>query len=411
MLRALCRDLRAQPPLLLANARVRSPFLAGLRRPAILLPAGYQAEFDPPALRAVLIHELTHLQRHDCAWNLLARVTGALLWVQPLLWVVRRRLEQAGEEICDQAVLQLEVNPRAYADCLLRLAERLLPSPPERAAGLGVVPFRSSLARRIEQIMDGSRRRSLHLAFRLRAAIAVGAACAVGVGLSFVSAAPSWRGAVKAHQPMNAPEKPAGGPVSGRVLTPDGQPAPRATVTWITHTDDGPVVLTSVKADANGQFRFEDTARLCHKNDYPQLLAEAAGAALTSRNLQEGSQTVDITFNPATEVRITFLDPNGKPVPDLKVLPELIAREREFIFLPEAIRQRLARQTDANGTVSFDGLPQGFKVRLDVQDERFAHVSDGEKFSLDNGPESEAQTIHLMPGASLQGRITFGPTG
>lgn len=94
ILRALCAK-RMRSPQLLVGARVPSPFLTGLWRPAILLPASYRADFDSPALRAILAHELAHIARRDCVWNLLARLVCMVGWVQPLLWILCRRLEQA----------------------------------------------------------------------------------------------------------------------------------------------------------------------------------------------------------------------------------------------------------------------------------------------------------------------------
>ena len=93
--------LTPRPPALLTHPCVRSPFLAGIRRPAIFLPTTYEADFDPTALRAILAHELAHLERRDNAWILAARLLSALLWPQPLLWVLCRRLDQTSEEACD----------------------------------------------------------------------------------------------------------------------------------------------------------------------------------------------------------------------------------------------------------------------------------------------------------------------
>src|SRR5207302_421895 len=94
---------------LLRHPAVRAPFLAGLRAPTILLPAVSApgtSEPDATALRSVLAHELAHLARGDCWWNLLGRLACALAWAQPLLWVVCRRLEQSSEEVCDLEVLR-----------------------------------------------------------------------------------------------------------------------------------------------------------------------------------------------------------------------------------------------------------------------------------------------------------------
>lgn len=438
MLQRLCESLSVRPPELLASARVRSPFLTGLWRPAILLPSGCEAEFDGPALPAIFIHELTHLARQDCAWNLLARLACALVWCQPFLWVLARRLEHASEEVCDQAVLQQEDDPRTYADCLLRLAERFLPAWPERAAGIGVVPFRSSLGQRIEQILNGSRQ-TLSLAFRLRALTAIGAACAVALTVSLVSAAATRRDRgpmaaqaqkataeqrlaeamlALAQRRMAAPAQktaapqPAGGPVSGRVVTPDGKPVPGATVSWVSRRDGETLAQASLRTDAEGRFHFENTARFRYKDDFPELLVEAAGWGLTFQKIPEGEEPVETTLNLPTELRVTFVDQAGKPASGLAVVPMFLSSEQHsLLIIPQSFRDRLTRRTDPTGTVAFPELPQGYRVRLDAKDERFARLTYQDDIRLSQGPVSQAGPIHLLPGASIQGRITFGPSG
>jgi beta-lactamase regulating signal transducer with metallopeptidase domain len=188
-LRQISASFRLSPPLLLRGQWVRSPFLSCLGRPAILLPADHEREFDRPALRAVLAHELCHLARRDGDWSLLARITCAAGWVQPLLWILCRRMEETSEEICDLEVVRREGDARSYADCLLRLAERLMPSRTERAMGTGVVPLRSSLSRRIRHILEAGHRAGPPVTVRLRAAIALGAACVVTGALFLIAAA------------------------------------------------------------------------------------------------------------------------------------------------------------------------------------------------------------------------------
>lgn len=183
--------LTPRPPSLLTHPSIRSPFLAGVRRPAIFLPTGYEAEFNLTALRAILAHELAHLARRDTTWTLAARLLTALLWPQPLLWVLCRRLEQSSEEACDQAVLAQDCPPRAYADCLLTLAERHPLGRRERALGVGVAPFRSSLGRRIGRILDKRTHAMSAVTLRLRlTAAALTVAAALG-GVLLVSSTPA----------------------------------------------------------------------------------------------------------------------------------------------------------------------------------------------------------------------------
>ena len=146
-------DLAAHPPKLFAHPSVHSPFLAGICHPAIFLPMTAEAEFSPAALRAILAHELAHRDRRDTLWLLLSRLLAALLYPQPLLWLLCHRLEEISEGACDQSVLARNCPPRAYANCLLSLAECWQPSRRERALGAGAAPFRSSIGRRITKIL------------------------------------------------------------------------------------------------------------------------------------------------------------------------------------------------------------------------------------------------------------------
>src|SRR5262249_36515041 len=67
---ALCRSLSDGRPLprLLQSSRLRVPLSCGLLRPTILLPAPLCTRPAGSALRWVLAHELTHLERRD-VWS------------------------------------------------------------------------------------------------------------------------------------------------------------------------------------------------------------------------------------------------------------------------------------------------------------------------------------------------------
>jgi len=205
LLAHLCAGRGLAAPRLLVSSRVGSPFLAGLWRPAIFLPASYAQDFDADALRAILAHELGHWERRDNAWALLARLTCALFWPQPLLLALARRMAQAAEEACDALALAQGCSPRAYADCLLSLAERRSFSLGERAVGVGIVSFRSAVGRRIQTVLTQKGKTMPAISSRLRATVLVGAAlAALAAGCLVTSSAPAqpavpaivgtWRG-------------------------------------------------------------------------------------------------------------------------------------------------------------------------------------------------------------------------
>ena len=111
---ALCREVARQmnvdSPTVWRSPFLFSPCLDGLRRPAILLPDDVDEN-----LRETFIHELAHLVRRDGLWNLLRRSATAALWVQPLLWVLSRRLEATAEEVCDDYVVHWGAERAHYA--------------------------------------------------------------------------------------------------------------------------------------------------------------------------------------------------------------------------------------------------------------------------------------------------------
>jgi len=90
--------------------------------PAILFPAASPLEVE--RVKAILTHEVAHVKRGDCAWHLLSAVLCAVLFFQPLVWLVTRRLELANDEVCDDYVLQAGHSARLYASQLVDAAER-----------------------------------------------------------------------------------------------------------------------------------------------------------------------------------------------------------------------------------------------------------------------------------------------
>jgi hypothetical protein len=97
------------------------PMAFGTRRPTILLPAVADA-WDLERRRAVLLHELAHVARHDCLIQWLAAGACAIYWFHPAVWWVAHRLRIERELACDDRVLAAGTEPREYAGHLLEIA-------------------------------------------------------------------------------------------------------------------------------------------------------------------------------------------------------------------------------------------------------------------------------------------------
>ena len=111
-------------PRLLVCPGLQAPMLAGLFRPAVLLP---DAPLDSRSLKYVLLHELIHYRRKDIWLKTLALWANALHWFNPLVWYMVRLVERDTELACDEGALLL-LSPEehaAYGRTILAAVEHL----------------------------------------------------------------------------------------------------------------------------------------------------------------------------------------------------------------------------------------------------------------------------------------------
>jgi beta-lactamase regulating signal transducer with metallopeptidase domain len=109
---------------LCTSTQVRVPTAIGFVKPAVIFPAWALKELSPLELNAVLLHELAHLRRWDDWTNLAQRILRALFFFHPAVWWIGRGLAIEREMACDDFVLAATSNPRAYAQCLVSVAEK-----------------------------------------------------------------------------------------------------------------------------------------------------------------------------------------------------------------------------------------------------------------------------------------------
>ena len=103
---------------------VTVPMVWGLFRPVILLPADVD-EWEPERQRAVLLHELAHIQRQDWLIQTIAQITCAVYWFNPLVWFAARRMRTEVEGACDDHVLNAGYQSTDYAQHLLDIVRNI----------------------------------------------------------------------------------------------------------------------------------------------------------------------------------------------------------------------------------------------------------------------------------------------
>jgi TonB family protein len=140
------------------------PEAFGLRRPTVLLPPAVSS-WSTERLRVVLLHELVHIQRHDWATHVAARLAVSLFWFNPLAWHAIVRLQHERELACDDAVIRSGVPQSEYAHELVEIARLTRAESPALAVAMARP---SHLERRIRAILNPHQdRRSLVLKHRI----------------------------------------------------------------------------------------------------------------------------------------------------------------------------------------------------------------------------------------------------
>ncbi|WAC20221.1 penicillin-binding transpeptidase domain-containing protein [Luteolibacter sp. SL250] len=131
----------------------RMPMVWGVFRHRLLLPAS-AATWPEHKLRIVLLHELSHLRRHDPASLLVARLALAIHWFNPLAWVAHHQLRTEQESACDDLVLSRGIAAPDYAEEMLDFSANL-PSAPALLPATMMLRG-GGLERRIRAILDGT---------------------------------------------------------------------------------------------------------------------------------------------------------------------------------------------------------------------------------------------------------------
>ena len=140
------------------SERVAVPIVVGILRPIIVIPTELKSS-PHPSLQMVMQHELNHIRRNDILWNNLINFIVAIVWFQPLAWIVRRRHRTEQENACDDAVLSNGHRPHEYALLLTELAQA---ARTRIVSGYSFVSMaaRRPIEHRIHLILDSARRRA-----------------------------------------------------------------------------------------------------------------------------------------------------------------------------------------------------------------------------------------------------------
>ena len=138
---------------LLVSDQISTPAALGLRTPTILLPANFLANASASEFQAIFAHESAHLHRHDFLRNLLYELVALPFAWNPAMHLLRARISDTRELICDTLATANAANPVAYAQSLVSIASSLSRPIPTTAPALGIFDGQN-LENRIMTLLD-----------------------------------------------------------------------------------------------------------------------------------------------------------------------------------------------------------------------------------------------------------------
>jgi beta-lactamase regulating signal transducer with metallopeptidase domain len=122
-----------RPLILLRGKRLAVPVTWGIVYPAVLLPQDADT-WSEERRRFVLVHEMAHVKRFDALTQLLAQISIAVFWFDPLVWIAAHQMRVEREHACDDYVLRDGTAPSLYAGELLEMVRSIGTPSHDRAA-------------------------------------------------------------------------------------------------------------------------------------------------------------------------------------------------------------------------------------------------------------------------------------
>ncbi|MCE7042076.1 M56 family metallopeptidase [Dyadobacter sp. CY312] len=105
------------------TAKVLTPMVIGVFRPAVLIPFGLLTGFSTSQIEAILAHELAHIRRNDYLVNLLQSFVEVIFFFHPALWWISERVRTEREHCCDDIALSVCGDKMVLANALVKVAE------------------------------------------------------------------------------------------------------------------------------------------------------------------------------------------------------------------------------------------------------------------------------------------------
>lgn len=212
--------------------------------------------------------------------------------------------------------------------------------------------------------------------------------------------------------------------VRGRVLDPDGKPIEGALMVWTTEPNDyWDNRSQAVKTDENGNYQSPELKAI---PGAITVIAEGFAPEMKKVRFHSGMKPVDFTLKKGKTLEIHFVDPEGKPVPEVHLSmggnPDPFWRTDSNIYagfgadvilgakIPDT---KIPCKADENGVYRWTWAPED-RVRFNFSRENFlpiytdAYSPEEENWIL---PGKKVHRITMYPEISASGSVLDADTG
>ena len=197
--------------------------------------------------------------------------------------------------------------------------------------------------------------------------------------------------------------------VTAKMVYPDGKPALDATLT-IDAVDNTTHAVTTLtyKPDSTGTLTLTiDPAQFA--NSVPVVFASSP----TGIGFWGGggpNMVLTSTLEPFTCVRVHVVDSSGKPIAHAHVYPSSLTTGKAFGMWNPYLTGPWNQTTDAAGYATFTKLPQGYKLSVNVDDNRYAPPDPGSVIQLAEDTSTPDATVHVSMASSISGVVLYSTT-
>jgi bla regulator protein BlaR1 len=121
----ICKNLKIVKTVsLYFSEHISIPLTIGYLKPIIIFPLSLINNLDNNQVEAILMHELSHIKRHDYLLNILQCIMETILCFNPFVWLISKTIRLEREHCCDDMVIDADYNNFTYSKALLAIAQQ-----------------------------------------------------------------------------------------------------------------------------------------------------------------------------------------------------------------------------------------------------------------------------------------------